>query len=120
MTPTFLRVNLGERSYDIVVAHQEIGGPGAFARPLVQGNKAFIVTDANVEKHAQSIASSLNRVGLETELAVRPAGEGQKSLAVAAELYDRLVDCHADRQTLVDAVAGGVIGDLAGFVAATF
>jgi 3-dehydroquinate synthase len=120
MTPTFLRVNLGERSYDIVVAHQEIGGVGAFARRLSQGNKAFIVTDANVAKHAQTVAASLKRIGLESDLAVRPAGENQKSLTVAAELYDRLVACHADRQTLVAAVGGGVVGDLAGFVAATF
>jgi len=120
MTPTELRVNLGERSYDIVVAHKEIGGPGPFARKLVQGKKAFVVTDANVATHAQAVAVSLQRSGFETEVAVRPAGEGQKSLGVAAELYDRLVDCHADRQTLVVAVGGGVIGDLAGFVAATF
>ncbi len=120
MTPTFLRVNLGERSYDIVMAHQSIDGAGAFARQRVQGNKAFVVTDANVVKHAQVAAASLNRVGFETELSIRPAGEGQKSLTAAAELYDRLVECHADRRTLVVAVGGGVIGDLAGFVAATF
>jgi 3-dehydroquinate synthase len=120
MTPTFLRVNLGERTYDIVVAHQVIGGPGAFARQKFQGDRAFIVTDVNVVQHAQSVAASLQPVGFQTELAVRPAGEVQKSLAVAAELYDRLVDCHADRQTLVVAVGGGVIGDLAGFVASTF
>src|SRR5260370_28980624 len=120
MTPTFLRVNLGERSYDIVMAHQSIDGAGAFARQRVQGNKAFVVTDANVVKHAQVAAASLNRVGFETELSIRPAGEGQKSLTAAAELYDRLVECHADRRTLVVAVGGGVIGDLAGFVAAPF
>jgi 3-dehydroquinate synthase len=120
MTPTILRVNLGERSYDIVVGHNSMGGVGEFARRHFQGNKAFIVTDVNVTHHAQFVAKSLNRLGLETEPAIRPAGEGQKSLAVAAELYDRLVDFQADRQTLVAAVGGGVIGDLTGFVAATF
>ena len=49
-----------------------------------------------------------------------PPGEAQKALAVAARLYDRLADLNADRKTLVVAVGGGVIGDLAGFVAATF
>jgi 3-dehydroquinate synthase len=120
MTSTFLRVNLGERSYDIVVAHKEIGGPGPFARKTVPGKKALIITDANVAKNSQAVAASLERAGFTTETAVQPAGEGQKSLTVAAELYDRLVDCHADRQTLVVAVGGGVVGDLAGFVAATF
>src|SRR5205807_6835127 len=49
-----------------------------------------------------------------------PSGEGQKSLEVARELYDALIDLPADRRTLVVAVGGGVIGDLAGFVAATY
>jgi 3-dehydroquinate synthase len=51
---------------------------------------------------------------------VLPPGEAQKSLATAAALYDRLADAHADRRTLIVAVGGGVVGDLAGFVAATF
>src|SRR5436309_11103939 len=50
---------------------------------------------------------------------LRPV-EAQKALAVSARLYDRLFELHADRRTLVAAVGGGVIGDLAGFVAATF
>src|SRR5207245_3055283 len=50
----------------------------------------------------------------------RPSGEGQKSLEVARELYDALIDLPADRRTLVVAVGGGVIGDLAGFVASTY
>src|SRR5205807_1116594 len=49
-----------------------------------------------------------------------PSGEGQKSLEVARELYDALIDLPADRRTLVVAVGGGVIGDLAGFVASTY
>src|SRR5205807_10099339 len=49
-----------------------------------------------------------------------PSGEGQKSLEVARELYDVLIDLPADRRTLIVAVGGGVIGDLAGFVAATY
>jgi 3-dehydroquinate synthase len=57
---------------------------------------------------------------LRTNLAVLPPGEGQKALATASGLYDRLVELNADRQTLVVAVGGGVIGDLAGFVAATY
>jgi 3-dehydroquinate synthase len=49
-----------------------------------------------------------------------PAGESQKSLASASRLYDALADLHADRTTLIVALGGGVIGDLTGFVAATF
>jgi len=115
-----IRVNLGERSYDLTVTHNNLAGIGPFARQRVKGTQAFIVTDEHVDGHAQTVAAALTQAGFQTHRAVRPSGEGQKSLAVAAELYDRLVDVHADRRTLVVAVGGGVIGDLAGYVAATF
>ncbi|HJT79135.1 MAG TPA: 3-dehydroquinate synthase, partial [Gemmataceae bacterium] len=91
----------------------------AFARPRARGTLAFVVTDENVRPHAAA-AASLEAAGFRTSLAVLPPGEGQKALSVAAGLYDRLADLRADRKTLVVAVGGGVIGDLAGFVAATF
>src|SRR6202011_5604915 len=64
--------------------------------------------------------TSLGGVGFQVMRAVLPSGEAQKSLASAGLLYDRLAEEHADRQTLVVALGGGVIGDLAGFVAATY
>src|SRR5439155_7813815 len=59
-------------------------------------------------------------IGFQTRLKVLPSGEGQKSLSVASQLYDWLVDLPADRKTPVVAVGGGVVGDLAGFAAATY
>jgi 3-dehydroquinate synthase len=120
MSATSIRVNLAERSYDLVVTENDGAGVGPFARERVKGTQAFIVTDEHVVSHAEAVAAALGKAGFRTQTAVRPAGEGQKSLAVAAELYDRLVDSHADRRTLVAAVGGGVIGDLTGYVAATF
>jgi 3-dehydroquinate synthase len=93
---------------------------GAFARQRTKGNTALIVTDENAQVHAQPIQQSLNANGFRTSLTIRPPGEGQKSLASAAQLYDALVDLPADRRTLVVAVGGGVTGDLAGFAAATY
>lgn len=115
-----IHVNLGPRSYDLVVVSGDLEGVGSFARQRVRSTRAFVVTDQNVKAHAHRVAEALRKVGMTVELAVRPSGEGQKSLQVAAELYDRLVELQADRQTLVTAVGGGVIGDLAGFVASTF
>jgi 3-dehydroquinate synthase len=63
---------------------------------------------------------ALEGVGLAVATAVVPPGEGSKSLAGAAKLYDALLDFKADRHTLVVALGGGVVGDLAGFVAATY
>jgi 3-dehydroquinate synthase len=117
---TTVRVQLGERRYDIVVTSDDRTGIGPFARQRGVGSRAFVTTDANARAHAQAAADALQAVGFQTVSAVLPPGEPQKSLATASQLYDRLVEIPADRKTLVVAVGGGVIGDLAGFVAATY
>jgi 3-dehydroquinate synthase len=114
-----LRVNLGPRSYDIAIT-QGLAGVGAFARQRCHGARALIVTDVHVRPHADQVQQSLREASFQTSLTVRPAGESQKCLASAAELYDQLIDMQADRRTLIVAVGGGVMGDLAGFAAATF
>jgi 3-dehydroquinate synthase len=115
-----VRVNLGERSYDIAVAAADMAGLGAFARQRSWATLAFVITDANVQPHGQAAVTALVAAGFRTHLSVLPAGEAQKSLDSASRLYDELAQQLADRNTLVVAVGGGVIGDLAGFVAATF
>lgn len=115
-----LRVQLAERSYDIAVTKSDLGGVGAFARQRAAGQSALVIADENVTGHAEHVKRSLEAAGFRVGLALRHPGEGQKSLAVASELYDRLIDLPADRRTLIVAVGGGVIGDLAGFVAATY
>ena len=115
-----LRVHLGERSYDITIADRALTAVGPFARQRAKGKSAIIVTDEHVAPHARAVQDSLTAAGFRPGLAVRPAGEGQKALAVAEALYDALLDLPADRKTLVVAVGGGVMGDLAGFVASTF
>src|SRR5437899_10372981 len=116
-----IRVNVADRSYDIVTKNEyEHYGLGPFARQRVGGSLAFVVTDENVLEHAREGADSLRVAGFRVEFAVLPPGESQKSLATASQLFDRLADIHADRKTLIVAIGGGVIGDLAGFVAATY
>jgi 3-dehydroquinate synthase len=115
-----MRVNLGERSYDIQVTTDDLGGVGPFARARCAGALALLIADRAVAVNAGSIGEALQASGFRAHVHLLPSGEAQKSLTVAAQLYDRLVDLHADRRTLVVAVGGGVIGDLAGFVAATF
>src|SRR5262245_10678051 len=121
-----LRVNLGERSYDIAVTSGNPEGLGPFARDRARGGRlAFVAGDSTVTAdaraaHARAAAAALPAAGFRTALQTLPPGEAQKALAVASGLYDRLAELHADRRTLVAAVGGGVIGDLAGFVAATY
>src|SRR5215471_19300773 len=117
---TTVRVNLGERSYDIAIVSDDRAGLGPFARQRAKGALAFVVGDGNTRPHAEAAAASLAAAGFRTALELVPAGEAQKALAVASRLYDRLADFRADRETLIVAAGGGVVGDLAGFVAATF
>ncbi len=119
-TPYTLTVNLGERGYDIVVTSRDTAGLGPFARARSQSALAVVVTDEHARGLADAARQALAAAGFRAEVCAISPGEGQKSLAAASGLYDRLAEWQADRRTLVVAVGGGVIGDLAGFVAATF
>jgi 3-dehydroquinate synthase len=115
-----LRVNLGPRSYDIAITSDDSAGVGPFARQRTRGSSALIIADENVTPRAHEVEHSLRGSGFRTGMALRPPGEGQKSLDVARLLYDQLLDLPADRGTLIVAVGGGVMGDLGGFIAATY
>jgi 3-dehydroquinate synthase len=115
-----IHVRLGERSYEIAITSDETANVGTFVRQRTKGKLAFIVTDEHVLEHADKVAASLRESGFETPIVSLPSGEAQKSLSMASYLYDRLAEARADRRTLVAAVGGGVIGDLAGFAAATW
>jgi 3-dehydroquinate synthase len=111
-----VQVPLGPRSYPIVIGHGTAGF-APFARERLPGlSKALFVADANTRPHAEPLARDL----AEATVVSVPAGEGSKALGVAAELYGHLARLPADRRTPVVAVGGGVVGDLAGFAAATY
>jgi 3-dehydroquinate synthase len=117
---TTLRVNLGERSYDIAVVGDGEGFVPFIKRCRPQLTGAFVVADENSEQHANRIAELLGESGINVLSATVPAGEASKCLEMTARLFDDLAGWPADRQTVVVAVGGGVVGDLAGFVAATY
>jgi 3-dehydroquinate synthase len=113
-------VELGPRRYDIAVTSGDPRGLGPFARARLRGSAAFVVGDKHVRPHAGAAEEALAAAGFRTALEILPSGEAQKALSVASYLYDRLADLRTDRRTAVVAVGGGVVGDLAGFVAATY
>ena len=124
-----INVELGRRSYEIRVVSGELEGFGPFVRSTLARTwagascrTALIITDSHVAELpvSRAIESSLADAGLGTNTAIVPAGEAAKSLREASHLYDELVRRKADRHTLIIALGGGVVGDLAGFVAATF
>ncbi len=116
-----VRVELGERSYDIVVGSGLLSQAPAFLAPLRLGRRGVIITDANVEPvYAEPLRATLADAGVESKVVSVPAGEESKSLRQATRLLRRMPSFRLDRQSFVIAVSGGVVGDLAGFVAATY
>lgn len=112
-----IHVALAERSYDIALTACDLG---PFVRQRSNSRLALIIHDTNVIHHAECTEALLRDVNFEVQRVELPPGEQEKCLATVSRLYDVLAELRADRRTLIVAVGGGVIGDLAGFVAATF
>jgi 3-dehydroquinate synthase len=116
-----VHVNLGPRSYDIEIGSGNLREVVRFCDTEKEDSHAVIITDENVDTlYAEPIADALVEAGSEVDILAVEAGEQSKSSEVAAELWDQILDQGTDRQSIVVAVGGGVVGDLAGFVAATF
>jgi 3-dehydroquinate synthase len=116
-----VKVPLGNRSYNIVIAPGLLAGLGAACRKLDLGARCAVVSDSNVaRRYAKLAQGSLARAGFEALLIVVPAGETAKSLKTVQSVYDRLARHRLERKSFIVALGGGVVGDLAGFVAATY
>jgi 3-dehydroquinate synthase len=109
------RVELGSRSYSIAITSNAKDAFVPFVRERLSFKKAIVVCDSNTEHQGGAIADQLQSI-----LHIVPAGEASKCMVETARLYDTLAALAADRKTPVVAVGGGVIGDLAGFAAATY
>lgn len=116
-----VQIDLGQRAYQILIGPDLLAQTGVLVAGLTPGRKALVVTNPVVEQlYAGTVQDSLQRAGLEVTLAVLPDGEQTKTLAWAQEIYDLAFGAGLDRSCPVLALGGGVIGDLAGFVAATY
>ena len=115
-----LVVELGARSYEVVVGSGLLGRAGPALAGVLRRPDAIIVTDANLAgtPHLGVLEGSLEAAGIARRRIVLPSGESTKSMTQLAELLDRLLDLGVDRATTIVACGGGVIGDLAGFAAA--
>ncbi|MBN1481646.1 3-dehydroquinate synthase [candidate division KSB1 bacterium] len=114
-------VELGERRYPIYVEKGLLALLPDYLKKLAANESFYIITDENVRQlYGESVLASMRDAGLHAALFFVPAGEGSKSLEYAHFLYTRLLENQATRQSVVIALGGGVVGDLAGFVAATF
>jgi 3-dehydroquinate synthase len=112
---------LRERSYDIEIGTGILSEIGHFVADREPVSHAIVVTDENVERlHGVHAAESMAEVTDTVDLTVVEPGENSKAVGVAEMLWGELLELNADRKSVVLAVGGGVIGDLAGFVAATY
>ncbi|HLH11666.1 MAG TPA: 3-dehydroquinate synthase [Methylovirgula sp.] len=113
-------VDLGPRSYDILIGDGLIGEAGAHLQRLAPGAAAAIVTDENVARHhLANLESSLEAAGIRHQSFMVPAGEGSKSYASFERVCDAVLAGRFERGDCIIALGGGVVGDLAGFVAAS-
>jgi 3-dehydroquinate synthase len=116
-----VRVPLGERSYTIKIAPGLLSRLGAECAALKLGARCAIITDFNVAKHyARAAQHSLRAAGFSAVTITVPAGERAKSLSVVGACYDQLAAHRLERKSFIVALGGGVVGDLAGFVSATY
>lgn len=118
---TAVQVALGSRSYRVEIGSALLEQTGALCANLGFGRRCALITDSNVGPlYAALVERSLQMAGFETVTLTVPAGEKSKSLSVAGSLCDQMIAAGLDRKAFVVALGGGVVGDLAGFVAAIY
>ena len=116
-----VHLDLGARSYDILIAEGTLSRVGSMLQPLVKGKRVAIVTDANVGPlYADALRQSLESSDFTARVFTVPAGEPSKCARELEKLWDAFVGFDMDRNSTVVALGGGVVGDLAGFAAATY
>lgn len=114
-------VNLGERSYEIHIGAGVLGRLGGICSTVGLKGNCLVVTDENVGGHyAGTALQSLENSGFPARMVSLPAGEQTKCGEQVFALYSRCIEAGLDRHSFIVALGGGVIGDLAGYVAATY
>jgi len=115
-----VKVGLGEKSYDILIGYP-LGEIGGMLKKYTKGIKSLIVTNPTIaEYYLETVERSLQEAGFRVFVAQVPDGEKHKSQTEASRLYAKCVEYRLERESIIVGLGGGVIGDLAGYVAATF
>jgi 3-dehydroquinate synthase len=120
-TVTKVTIRAGSRSYDAVVGSGLLDSIGSTITKKISGHRCAIISDENVARlFAGRAIDSLRHEKFEASLIIVPAGEKSKSFEQVEAVCDQMVRAGLDRQSFVVALGGGVVGDLAGFVASIF
>src|SRR5690242_1101509 len=112
-------VALGDRAYDIIIGRDVLGSLGERIAALRPGARTAIITDRNVARHwLERTEAALARAGIASSRIIVEEGEGSKGYAGLEKVSEALIAAKIERNDLVVALGGGVVGDLAGFAAA--
>ncbi len=116
-----IRVELSENSYPIIVDQNILGKTGELVQSQTKSERVIVIADAFVSRrYGGEVLESLSNAGFDSRITEVPSGEEHKSIEWFGRLQDQLVNHRMDRTSTLIALGGGVIGDLAGFVAATY
>jgi 3-dehydroquinate synthase len=116
-----IAVRSATEQYDIHIGPGVLTHVGERVQALTPGRKAFVFSHPHLYKlYGVPLADSLHAMGFGVEVCLMPEGERSKTLLSASRLFTRLARGGADRHSVVCALGGGVLGDVAGFVAATY
>jgi 3-dehydroquinate synthase len=118
--PVVVDVSLAERSYPIVIGRGVATDSSLIARHLRPGRAALVTSEVVGALYLEPVVAALAAAGIEAEPIVLPDGEQHKNWQVLNTVFDHLIARRCDRRTPVIALGGGVIGDMAGFAAATW
>src|SRR6201985_418636 len=118
--PMTVDVALGARAYHIVIGRDVLPSLGSRIAALRPGARTAIVTDRTVARHwLEKTEASLSEAGIATSAVIVEEGEGSKTYAGLEKVSEALIAAKIERNDLVIALGGGVVGDLAGFAAGT-
>jgi 3-dehydroquinate synthase len=119
--PRKVEVSLGKRSYSIEIGTGNLADVASFVHDISRATHVVLVTDEHLEAtHAATVAERLDGTNATVDMVVIEPGEESKSIEMAEHLWEKMLELGTDRKSVVVAVGGGVVGDLAGFAAATF
>jgi shikimate kinase/3-dehydroquinate synthase len=115
-----LHVVLSSTSYDVVIGDNLLARAGALLAPRLPQKRAVVITDLNVaDLHLQSLMDGLAQTAIAASSIVVKGGEASKNMDTYLDVVDQLLEARVERRTAIIALGGGVVGDLAGFAAAT-
>jgi len=121
MRPVFIELKRPEERYDIVIGHDHLKTLAAHFRKLNLGSTAIIVTNPLIWRyHGKKVMDGLREQGLRWDVIEIPSGESSKSAQTAFEVIQKIAEAHSSQDVCLVALGGGVVGDLAGYVAASY